>query len=188
MSIRIHHGLRALDSDPFVIGRRVRESLEPVFLNYFEDFYKQAMEAPEGTTWDELFLFAGSNKPIKRYSADSKLHSIIRRLHDSVRSSFCDLDIGYSVSLIENGAKENPLVFVSGERANEYRELLIADGVVESYGYWDDADRPNRMSATDWLKRKEAWSPVFDVSPSEVELSISFPASMQSCLHVRRSN
>jgi hypothetical protein len=35
---------------------------------------------------------------------------------------------------------------------------------VESYGYWDNTDKPNSISDREWNRRKRAWAPACEPS------------------------
>jgi hypothetical protein len=71
------------------------------------------------------------------------------------------------------------LVLVFSERAgDEYRQALIDAGVVTEYGYWDNTDGPEGMSAADWAAREKAWG-ALNV-PSEDGLKIQMPSQVQT--------
>jgi hypothetical protein len=72
----------------------------------------------------------------------------------SVRVPMLDIECGWKLFFPPNSAYvlaypygENP---VGGDRI-KHPEWL------EDYGYWDNTDRPDSVSAREWLRRKKAW-------------------------------
>lgn len=182
MSIKIHNGLRATVSDPFLLGTKIREVLEPEFHKSFRSFYTKAKTAPEGSTWDSVF-YCGDESVIPNHSVDHFLYKIVKSLHESTCHTFTDLDIGYNVTMMPNSAGVMPLVLVFGENQRHYTELLIEAGVVEEYGYWDNADEED-LTKEEFEERKQAWMILDSDAPSEVGLEIQFPSGISTFVNL----
>jgi hypothetical protein len=43
---------------------------------------------------------------------------------------------------------------------------------LEHYGYWDNVDKPDEVSETEWAERREAWGQMLDRGPEHLVLSI----------------
>lgn len=185
MSIKIHSGLRATIKDPFLLGAKIREVLEPEFHKSFESLYAQAKAAPEGSTWDSVF-YCGDYGVIENHSVDHFLYKIVKSLHENARHTFTDLDIGYNVTMMPNAAGGNPLVLVFGENQRKYTKLLIEAGVVEKYGYWDNADEDEDVTKEEWEERKQAWMVLDSAAPSEVGLEIQFPSEIATAVNLMK--
>jgi hypothetical protein len=184
MSITIYYGLRATASDPFEVGRQIRAVLEPVFHAKFKEAFEKAKEN-KGSTWSEIF-FIENDSVIPEHSIDLRLYRIVTKLHRNAKHTFSDLDFAYDVMLYKNAAGGNPLVLIFGENSREYRELLIAAGVVDDYGYWDNSDEDEDVSTEEWETRKLAWSDFADIHTGSDSLMIVIPDSIETSVRLFR--
>lgn len=178
MSLTIYDGLRATASNPFDVARQVREVLEPMFHAKFKSAYEIAKEN-KGKLWSEV-CFGASESVIPNHCIDFELYQIVKNLHNTQKHTFSDLDFGYDVLLYRNAAGGNPLILVFGENAREYREQLITQGIATDYGYWDNSDEDEDVSAADWDTRKTAWSEFADQNAVSTSLMISIPDSVET--------
>jgi hypothetical protein len=185
MSLTIYEGLRATANDPFEVARQVRAILEPMFHAKFKSAYEKAKEN-KGSLWSEVFFGASESTIPELYRMDLDLYQIVKNLHSSPQHTFSDLDFGYDVLLYKNAAGGNPLILVFGEKARDYRQLLITAGAAEDYGYWDNADEDEDVSAEDWATRKLAWSDFGDISTGNNSLMILIPDSIETSVKLFR--
>lgn len=196
MSTKIYDGMRATDRNPFRVQRRIKEVLEPLFLAKFDAALAKALANP-GRPWDTVFptLFPRSSPerarweaPIsaRRWEVGDDLYDLIVALQRTASHTFSDLDFGYDAILVPNGhgISHQPLVLVFSEHGgNEYRKALMDAGVTEEYGYWNNSDGPDEMSAAAWAEREKAWSKLN--VPSQDGLSIPMPSKVDTAYRER---
>lgn len=185
MSTTIYDGMIAVDADPFTAARRIREVLEPRFFKAFLEIRASLHALPAGSTWADSGRF-DDDRIIEPRRIDVDLHGKIMDLHRSTEWTFTTADIGYDVTLLPNGAGGEPLVLVFGEQARLYAQDLRGAGVTREYGYWDNSDRPEDVTAAQWKVRRQAWSGVFDASPAQVGLGFSCPGWVECAMEVLR--
>lgn len=180
MSIKIYDGLIATDKDVFTVAKRIREVLEPKFLNEWKKIVQTVKSLPDTATWNDTEgYFYGQ----ERINKDT--HSLFKKIEELNRIPTITMenaDIMYSVILIENSNGGNPLVLVFGSQSQENIKALIKSGVVEDYGYWNNTDEPENVTEEEWEERRKAWSSIDDASPSEVGLLIESPNNIKSQL------
>lgn len=180
MSSKIYGGLRSTIRDPFELGLKVREIIEPIFMRKVDEAVTLLDANPE-TNLDNFFYPLGG-KPVDRGfdNADTVINAV-EKLRKSVRRTFSDYDFGYEVILIPNRySAEKPLLMIFSEASDEYTQALLDADVVEEYGYWDNTDRPEEVTAKEWKQRKKAWGALLEsfTSPAEIGLSIANPGGM----------
>lgn len=189
MSTKIYDGLLATSRDPFVVRRRIKEVLEPLFYDKFNAAWTLALEGQKrGETWGQTFGWipeavgsASSLIPNTEYEVASQLYSMVEKLYSVPTHTFTFLDFGYEVCLLENGrgGLEPPLVLVFSEHGGrDYRKALIDAGVVVEYGYWNNSDEPDDVSPEEWSEREKAWSKL-DVPRSD-GLFMQMPSSFEA--------
>ena len=187
MSTKIYDGLRAVDRDPFVVARRIRDVLEPWYIERVKNTVAAALGAHE-TTYSEAFRFdlppsfrERWDKPIPTFSWDvaRDVVTIVDELFDSATHTFSDLDFGYQVVLLPNGLGDDsePLVLLFCETGGrELRNALMDAGIVTDYGYWDNTDHPDEVTDEAWDERRRAWMGPLDIdTPAEAGLMIEPP-------------
>lgn len=164
MSTKIYNGLRATDTNPFRVQKRVRAVIEPLFQARFTAAVAKAKENI-GHEWGDVFSMGREGIegviPDQAYRISEKLYDLVERLRNSPVHTFSDLDFGYEVVVLPNGhgITQKPLLLVFAERGgDEYRQALIAAGVVTEYGYWDNTDKPSDLHPSEWSSRRKAWS------------------------------
>jgi hypothetical protein len=183
----------AVDRNPFVVQRRIKEVLEPLFHAHMADAIMTA-ETSAPATWAQTFRLSGAARydewrgPIT--PSDNMAHEVydlMRLLKGDPVRTFSQLDIGYDALLIPNGrgVTIEPLVLVFSERAGEeYRRALIDAGVVREYGYWNNTDGPEGISDREWNQREKAWGKL-DV-PASDGLAIAMPTRFETWRKVVR--
>lgn len=178
MSTKIYNGLRTRHANVFASAKLIRETIEPMFHQAFNDALIIARANPDKTWGDVFDLPRGttlSKEKIGNSELIHKLYNTVRELRESPIVNFSMLDFGYTVLLLPNAAGDNALALLFGERLGDaMRDSLKSKGVVEEYGYWNNTDAPDDVSETDWEERELAWSKL-DV-PSEDGLLIEMPS------------
>lgn len=181
MSVKIYNGLISVENDPFVAAQKIREVLEPLFLSKFKEIYLKYKELPEGSQWDyyKEYFFNDTDK-IEGLFLDSTLYKKMAELDKSAQLSLSDADIFYNVTLIPNGVKNgNPLILVFGNEADEYVNALLKAEVVLEFGYWDNVDPDESVTASEWEAREKSWSYLIEgagAAPSQVGLQFTNPS------------
>ena len=180
MSTKIYDGLIATDKDVFLVAKRIRETLEPKFLNEWKKIAETVKTLPDTATWNDTNGYFYGKEQINK---DTRaIFRKIVELNRIPRITIENADIMYSVVLVENNNGGNPLVLVFGSQSQENIKALIKSGVVEDYGYWNNTDEPEDVTEEEWEERRKAWSLIYNASPSEVGLLIESPSNIQAQL------
>jgi hypothetical protein len=197
MSTKIYDGLIAVDKNPFRVQRKLKEALDSAWSHAFVAAIRHTMsESDKGRTWAEVWDLP--NKP--RYAewqgpievkgpsnAADKLYDLMMVLKSDPAHTFSDLDIAYDAIILPNGRgiSKEPLVMVFSERlGSAMRDALKNLGIVREYGYWNNSDRPEGLTAEQWEERRRAWDKL-DV-PAQDGLSIGLPSRFDAWLIAQR--
>lgn len=173
MSVRIHDGLRSIAkddnghiiTDPFLIGVKIREVLEPLFFEKFENALEDKMKMREFCDLVEV----------------SFEQNVLHRKFKGEKYDFVDLyeaNIGYEVTLFPSRL----LLISSGVR--EYTNALIEQGIIEEYGYWTDADEDDEIDEESWAQREKDWSVIFDNDSFNIGLKFRFPDKIDTMVKI----
>ena len=155
MSTKIYNGLIATDptDDVFSLIQKIR----PVVTAHFRELslgviartYAELAEDPE--TREEVhpnrYLWRIADQRWQKQQRDLDPHT---RNHDPLR---CQIVFG-AVPDAEGGHKLLLNIFAED---SGYRQVLIDAGIVADYGYWDNVDQPEDLSADQWNQRREDW-------------------------------
>lgn len=165
MSIKIYDGMISTATDPFDAAKLIREALEPLFFAKFVSLL-----------------------PDTSMRSIDDLYQEVEKLHASPTYTFDDRSIFYDVTLLPNAKGGNPLVLLFSENKNEYNEALLAAGAVREFGYWDNSDPDDDVSAEEWEYRKLAWSNLLDpaATPARIGLELSAPDKITTSIEVRK--
>jgi hypothetical protein len=149
VSVKLFNGLRVREGDAFALSAAIREALLPLQ----RERWAAAVRMNFGdlsVTYQACVTAAGS--PLRH-----------------------PCDIGGDVVLISHGRYIYILTY--GTFAHLAAEAIEASVLgVEEFAYWDNSDRPERLTAAQWASRKRIWSVVFDgwrKTSSEVGLTIN---------------
>lgn len=189
MSTKIYGGMIATVGNPFTLQRKIRRVVQPIFFDNFErNLDAAAHPRNAGKTWVETFelislgtdLEEKFNRPIGagRWNIARDLYELVLALQKTSVRTLSELDFGYEVVVMPNGCgiNKNSLVLLFSENSRVYTDALLDDGVVAEYGYWDNSDKPRKVSKEEWRERERAWSKV-DV-PSQDGFLIPIPSDM----------
>lgn len=152
MSVKIYDGLKVKDNnaDVFEIVKTVNETIEKIFKKTAKKtVYEKMVEiidsphsenTAEKSSTDTIFLIAKEN-----YTKES--HSACFYNDHKFSISFGKTSTGKILALpITNNRK--------------YIKALMKTGLFEKYGYWDNSDRPKKISKKDWHKRELEWEEI----------------------------
>ncbi len=153
MSTKIYNGMIIRDSNIEEVKTKI-ESLKEKYLNKVKvqytnvltNFYYKILDGLEGnsenTVLKELSLLIDKEK---------------EELKKGYRSVYFDFEV--SISLKElNGNVYGSLFFEN----NALEEELHKDLNIEEYGYWDNVDKPDKLSETAWEVRRKTWDRLLD--------------------------
>ena len=160
MSIKIYDGLIAADptDDIFSLIQKIRPVVTAHFrelsLGVIARMYAELAEDPE--TRKEVhpnrYLLSIADQRWQKQQRDLDPRT---RDHDPLR---CQIVFG-AVPDAENGHKLLLNIFAEDPG---YRQALIDAGIVTDYGYWNNADQPEDLSADQWRQRREDWMHVLE--------------------------
>lgn len=188
MSTVIYDGLRAVDTNLFVVREKINSVVQPIFFQEYDKLEKIVKTAGHrGETWCQALnlprhRFVKWETSINPIMYKEYLYDLIQEVHVNPMRNFSPADIAYSVHLLPNGlgVGEKPLILLFSERlGNTMRKALIDAGVVEEYGYWDNVDAEDGVSESEWQDRKQAWN-LLDI-PASSGLNIEMPNKLETC-------
>jgi len=167
MSIKIHHGYRlAEDIDPFTFITAAREVLDPV-----RDGLDAALLATGAARLIDVADLSGKPRPespvAQSYAdhlSDQDKLGPARRGHDPHR---CELAFGRDPFTGRHGV----LLYADSPAMTEAFEALSD---VEEYGYWNNTDRPDGVSAAQWQDRSDFWGRTLPGHRPPVETTLSW--------------
>lgn len=155
MSIKIYNGLIAADptDDIFSLIQKIR----PVVTAHFRELsleviartYAELAEDPKvrEEVHPNRYLRPIADQRWYKQQRDLDPHA---RNHDPLR---CQIVFG-AVPDAEGGHKLLLNIFAEDPG---YRQVLVDAGIVADYGYWDNVDQPEDLSADQWSQRREDW-------------------------------
>lgn len=90
-----------------------------------------------------------------------------------------------SIVVLPHGRSVYAIVYVP--RAEELIEKHIQSGVWRDFSYWNNSDRPDELTASQWARRKKVWDQIFAESsiPSEVGVNINLAKEEQQLFNHR---
>lgn len=163
MSTKIYRGVR-------FPKHRLAEFTRLVRLRGLEKIYKETWRRVKAIDMD-----AEKPKEIKAKHPDRKDWTIKTQIvmdmikkagQGATRTPWIDMECGWRVWLPEKG--RYALAVPWGEALTEIK----LPGWVEDYGYWDNTDRPDSVSAREWLRRRKNWQIACEPWPSNHPLRI----------------
>lgn len=186
MSTKIYDGLQATYSDPFALATQVRKTLQPLFIAEYKRAVAHA-RAHLGESWNDVFQLYALRKderwlePIVNgaFRLPERVWDMVIALQKSAEHTLVEWDFGYEVALLPDSRPgvDMPLMLVFSER-DIYRSALLEAGVAVDYGYWNNTDGPEDVTAEEWEGREKAWDDL-DV-PAEQGLFIFQPSKFQT--------
>lgn len=77
---------------------------------------------------------------------------------------------------------------VRTDNAEDLIRCHAADGIFEDYSYWNNSDRPEDITSSQWSRRKKVWDAIFAESwlPADVGVNIHLSKSDQQRLNYGR--
>lgn len=66
--------------------------------------------------------------------------------------------LGTKIYYSQSNDNERILAMPVGQ--TRYYNALLKSGIYEKYGYWDNADKPSKISTKEWKKRQEDWGEI----------------------------
>jgi hypothetical protein len=186
VSIRLYNGFRVIgETDPFIAAMSIRRVLEPYWYQSITTIMETYHDLPEGSRWSDIPEFFDDDTVIDKRRLPVEVIDRVERFHQSRTVELTDADIAYDVTLMRSGDGEGllGLLFTQAAAAST---VLMSSGVVEEYGYWDNADHPG-ISEYAWSERERAWSPLVsgDDVPAAIGLSFSSPGRMLTLDHLQ---
>lgn len=115
-----------------------------------------------------------AQRPLVRVSQDlNKRRREVKRTQQ--RDPAVDWDAGLNCWMSEDAGAI--IGHTWGEMSGKLHELLIAMGVADDYGYWNNSDPDESVSEADWDRRKTAWDRALD---GKSGMKFSFDFSQES--------
>lgn len=167
MSTKIHHGYRLAEGvDPFAFITTARAALDPV-----RDGLDAALLANGAARLIDVADMAGQPRPenpiaqayTDHLDAQDKLGPT-RRGHDPHR---CELAFGLDPATGRHGV----LLYADSPAMTRAFEALPD---VEKYGYWNNTERPDGVSAAQWQDRSDFWDRILPDRCPPVETTLSW--------------
>lgn len=163
MSLKVHGGLKTVDSDVFTAAVAVKEVLDAKFFDLHklvDEMVHKVLERKPNITWDAL---AGLSTPEWRFpvaGSDISLYTLkaIEAVKEDSNVTVNPFGIGYNACFLPNRNGGEPLLRVFSDYAAIYEKVLVDEGAATPYGYWDNADPEEDVSDAEWVERGFAWN------------------------------
>lgn len=167
MSTKIYEGRRLVEGiEVFELNTRLRQLLNPV-----RDRLDAEFLAHRSVRLIDNADFAGAARP-GRPVIRAHMDFTEEQLKEDRRSLLFDPH-SFSMSLGRDEHNRRVLVLPYFGH-EEYRQVLDASGMFEDYGYWDNTDRPEEVTAAHWAERGEAWERVLPAFCAPIETMLTF--------------
>lgn len=90
-----------------------------------------------------------------------------------------------SIVVLPHGRSVYAIVYAP--KAEELIEKYIQAGVWRDFSYWNNTDRPDELTSSQWARRKKVWDEIFTDSsiPSEVGVNINLAKEEQQLFNHR---
>lgn len=77
---------------------------------------------------------------------------------------------------------------VRTSNAHNLIETFVEQGIWKDFSYWNNTDRPDELTSTQWSRRKKVWDEIFADSsiPMDVGVTINLSQSDQKILNYRK--
>lgn len=169
--------------DGFKLSRRFN-SLDKAFY-MMQDLRKEARYVSEAETakmlamhacciYDDYTIFGYDASLVGKSPLQAARNAIDDELEDAAktrRKSYYDLEFGVALGV----TNDKTVIGILYGTNPEMRKLLLNRPDVMDYGYWDNSDEPDNVTAKDWAKRRGHWSEVLrDGIPAQEMFNITF--------------
>ena len=190
MSIKVYDWFIS-DLNAFEIMNRIKETIDPVFLNNTAQNIKIAAEAVlhaggKEISWNDTDLRCFSSDLGKQVLPNKKrigrlgeeLLVYTEGLRRTVAHTFSDADIGYEVAMLP-GPSERDVVFRVFSESRAYTEALTQQTWCSDFSYWNNTDRDKSISEEEWERRRVFWFSLPMMVFQDMSLSFCNPSPFE---------
>lgn len=185
------------DLDAFEAMNRIKEIIDPVFLNNTAQNIKIAADAVlkaegEEITWDDTDLRCFSsdlgNQVLPNKKRIGRLGEELLVYTESLRRTkvhtFSDADIGYEVAMLP-GPIKGDVVFRVFSESNAYTRALAQQEWCSNFSYWNNTDRDASISEEEWKRREVFWRSLPMKAFRDMSLSFSNPSLLEALANLK---
>ena len=168
MSIKAYNWFIS-DLNTFEIMNRIKETIDPVFLNNTAQNIKIAAETVvhadgKEIAWNDTDLRCFSSDLGKQVLPNKKrigrlgeeLLVYTEGLRRTEVHTFSDADIGYEVAMLA-GPRKGDVVFRVFSVPIAYTKALAQQEWCSDFSYWNNTDRDESISEAEWERREVFW-------------------------------
>lgn len=180
------------DLNAFEIMNRIKETIDPVFLNNTAQNIKIAADAVlqaggNEITWNDTDLRCFSSDLGKQVLPNKKrlgrlgeeLLVYTEGLRRTKVHTFSDADIGYEVAMLA-GPRKGDVVFRVFSEFGSYTEALAQQTWCSDFSYWNNTDRDESISEEDWERRRAFWCSLPMMAVRDMSLSFCNPSPLET--------
>ena len=180
------------DLNAFEIMNRIKETIDPVFLNNTAQNIKIAAEAvlkagDKKITWNDTDLRCFSSDLGKQVLPNKKrigrlgeeLLVYTEGLRRAEVHTFSDADIGYEVAMLA-GPRKGDVVFRVFSESNAYTRVLAQQTWCNDFSYWNNTDRDESISEAEWERREVFWRSLPMKAFRDMSLSFRNPSLLEA--------
>lgn len=180
------------DLNAFEVMSRIKETIEPVFLDNIAQNVKIAADAvihaaSKEITWNDTGLRCfGSDlgqqvlpykKRIGRLGEELLVYT--EKLRQTKVHTFSDADIGYEVAMLPDPTTGDIVFRVFSESRN-YTQALAQQAWCNDFSYWNNTDRDKSISEEEWERRRVFWCSLPSKAFCDMSLSFRNPSPMET--------
>lgn len=160
MSTKIYHGFRFLSSDMIEVHQNMMEWRKRVVV-LTETKKAQLLAAHAVRLIDKA---AVDGQPLPESPLGDAWSDMRDRQSKVKKTGYRDpeIDFDFEVSIMPFEGKLYGIVYCE---QGDWRKEFFKQGWTEEFSYWDNTDRPRKITAKDWAERGRIWDAIWDQSP-----------------------
>ena len=197
MSIKLYNWILVENANIFQLMNDIKSVIEPIFLKKMSynilTAGKAVLDAGDREiTWNDTILMrlSSSHGEEKLPTKDrigllvDKTINLTDRLYRDMSVTFSDADIGYEVIILP-GPDDNDVIFRVFSESSDYFKAIKDKNIGRDFSYWNNTDKEDSVSDSEWEKRKKYWESLPEKSFSSIGLSFSNPSRIDTSIALK---
>ena len=157
MSTKIYNGIRFKTDSIFEVHTQMMKWRERI--EVLTDHLKAKVMAEYSCRVIDRAIMKG--EPVPSAPVGDAWNDIRDRQREVKKTGYRDpeIDFDFEVCILPWNDQLFGIIYTE---QSEWRREFMKQGWVEEFGYWDNTDRPRKLTAAQWEDRRECWDAIFD--------------------------